>query len=380
MVDQFIAAAGVKNPRVLHAMRSVPRHLFVPAAGRQAAYQDRSLPIGDGQTISSPFIVAYMTECLDPQPTDRILEIGTGSGYQAAVLSPLVQSVHTIEIVPKLGKRAEQTLRRLGYENVHVRIGDGFAGWPEAAPFDKIIVTCSPEKVPQPLVDQLAEGGRMVIPVGERYQQTIHLLTKKQGALHVEELRPTLFVPMTGQAESKREVRPDPKNPRLINGSFEAAASQDEPGNVPGWYYLRGAERIRGDDAPDGHHYVIFRNDTLGRPSHLMQGLAVDGRTVSRMTLRCWVRTANVRFAPGSDFGPLAVVSFYDENRRDLGQQWVGPWRGTRSWTLAKRQIRVPVRAREAIVRIGLFGATGEAAFDEVRLEREPGAEIGKKY
>ncbi len=142
-----------------------------------------ALPIGDSQTISSPFIVALMTAALDPQPTDKVLEIGTGSGYQAAVLSPLVEHVYSIEIVEELGQTAKRTLSRLDYKNVSTRIGDGFLGWPNAAPFDKIIVTCSPESVPRPLIEQLREGGQMIIPVGERYQQTLYRMTKKDGEL-----------------------------------------------------------------------------------------------------------------------------------------------------------------------------------------------------
>src|SRR3990172_6053762 len=180
-----------------------------------------ALPIGDQQTISPPFVVAYMTQEIAPHPTDRVLEIGTGSGYQAAVLSPLVRDVYTIEIVEPLGRRAARTLKRLGYKNVFAKVGDGYLGWPDAAPFDKIVVTCSPEKVPQPLVDQLREGGLMVIPVGERYQQTLFLMRETGGKLQSEALRPTLFVPMTGAAEEKRRVQPDPTNPQLTNGNFE---------------------------------------------------------------------------------------------------------------------------------------------------------------
>ncbi|MCA9155301.1 MAG: protein-L-isoaspartate(D-aspartate) O-methyltransferase, partial [Planctomycetales bacterium] len=183
MVDEVIIGAGVQDPKVIAAMRSTARHEFVSAKYHPQAYFDMALPIGDSQTISSPFIVAYMTESLDPQPTDRVLEIGTGSGYQAAVLSSLVRDVYTIEIVESLGKRAERTLKRLRYDNVHTKVGDGFLGWAEHAPFDKIIVTCSPEKVPHPLIDQLREGGLIVIPVGERYQQTLYLMRKKDGKL-----------------------------------------------------------------------------------------------------------------------------------------------------------------------------------------------------
>src|SRR5437660_10206658 len=156
LVDEILVPAGIKDPRVVQAMKDTPRHEFVPLEHRAKSYYDMGLPIGNSQTISSPLIVSQMTQALKPQATDKVLEIGTGSGYQAAVLSSLVKDVYTIEIVEPLGKRARQAL--LGYKNVHTRIGDGFKGWPEAAPFNKIIVTCSPEHVPQPLVDQLADG------------------------------------------------------------------------------------------------------------------------------------------------------------------------------------------------------------------------------
>ena len=216
MVDEEIVGAGVKNPRVIDAMRKTPRHEFIPFAQRAHAYLDMALPIGEGQTISPPFIVAYMTESIDPQPGDKVLEIGTGSGYQAAVLSPLVHEVYTIEIVPALGRKAEKTLQRLGYSNVHVKVGDGYQGWTENAPFDKIIVTCSPEKAPPELVAELKEGGRMIIPVGQRYQQTLYLLKKTKGKMVSEALLPTLFVPMTGEAEKERKVpaRPAPSHRR----------------------------------------------------------------------------------------------------------------------------------------------------------------------
>src|SRR5262245_29780008 len=200
MVDEMIAAEGVKNEKVLESMRSTPRHQFVKPSLKNLAYTDQALDIGFKQTISPPFIVAYMTEVLDPQPTEKVLEIGTGSGYQAAILSPLVQEVYSIEIVEPLGKRAAETLKRLKYKNVFTKIGDGYKGWPEHAPFDKIIVTCSPENVPQALVDQLREGGALIVPLGERYQQTLYRMKKQNGKLVSEALLPMLFVPMTGSA------------------------------------------------------------------------------------------------------------------------------------------------------------------------------------
>ena len=206
MVRQQLKAPGrdIRDQRVLEAMRTVPRHEFVPGNVRAQAYQDTPLPIGHGQTISQPFIVAYMTELLDPDPGERVLEVGTGSGYQAAILSRLVGEVYTIEIVEPLGERAREALAAAGCANVHVRLGDGYRGWPEAAPFDSIIVTCAPDHVPQPLVDQLKEGGRLVIPVGDdRDVQKLVVLRKTGGKVQRESVLPVRFVPMTGEAEER---------------------------------------------------------------------------------------------------------------------------------------------------------------------------------
>ena len=174
MVSEYIEREGIKNASVLRAMRDVPRHLFVPTEMKAHAYKDYTIPMAHRQTVSPPYIVAYMTQTIDPAPDDRVLEIGTGSGYQAAVLSKIVKEVYTIEIVEDLGKEAAKRLEKLGYQNVKVKIGDGYQGWKEYAPFDKILVTCSPEDIPQPLVDQLREGGKMIIPLGERYQQMFY--------------------------------------------------------------------------------------------------------------------------------------------------------------------------------------------------------------
>jgi protein-L-isoaspartate(D-aspartate) O-methyltransferase len=203
MVQRHLVERGIKDPRVLEAFRTVPRHLFLPEGTRRQAYDDESIPIGEGQTITPPFDVAFMTESLQPKPTDKIYEVGTGSGYQAAILSRLVKDVYSVEIHEPLSKRATQVLKDVGYTNVHTRAGDGYAGWPEAAPFDAIIVTCAPEKIPKPLIEQLKEGGRMVIPLGDRFNQVVHLIEKRDGKLYDRELRPTLFVPMTGQAQKE---------------------------------------------------------------------------------------------------------------------------------------------------------------------------------
>jgi protein-L-isoaspartate(D-aspartate) O-methyltransferase len=202
MVAEQLIVPGrdITNARVLAVMGRVPRHEFVPEALRSQAYEDHPLNIGYGQTISQPYIVAFMTAQLDPKPTDRVLEIGTGCGYQAAVLAELAAEVYTIEIVEGLARRAAADLKRLGYTNVHVRAGDGCQGWAEAAPFDAIIVTCAPEHVPQPLIDQLKDGGRMVVPVGRSWKQELVLLRKRAGKLEQQAVLPVCFVPMTGKA------------------------------------------------------------------------------------------------------------------------------------------------------------------------------------
>jgi protein-L-isoaspartate(D-aspartate) O-methyltransferase len=196
MVRQQLISRGIKSKAVLDAMRKVERHRFVPEALAHEAYNDYPLPIGEGQTISQPYIVAFMTEALQLKPTDRVLEIGTGSGYQAAILAEICKEVYTIEIIESLGRQAAQRLKEMNYHQVYVRIGDGYKGWPEAAPFDAIIVTCSPSHVPQPLQEQLAEGGRMIIPVGEGQVQELVLLVKQQGKLQRKHVLPVLFVPM----------------------------------------------------------------------------------------------------------------------------------------------------------------------------------------
>ncbi len=202
MVAQQIVARGIRDQHVLKALRKVPRHLFVPPEYRKLAYTDRPLPIGQGQTISQPYIVALMTELLDLGGHEKVLEVGTGSGYQAAVLAEICDSVYTIEIFPELGHRAAALFDSLGYHNIQVKIGNGYQGWEKQSPFDRIIVTCAPSHIPTPLQEQLVIGGRMVIPVGERHLQQLVLLKKAQDQLSKKAVIPVRFVPML--EENKR--------------------------------------------------------------------------------------------------------------------------------------------------------------------------------
>jgi len=198
MVSEQIEARGIDDPRLLAALRAVPRHAFVPASERAHAYEDRALPIGHGQTISQPYVVALMTELAALRPGARVLEVGTGSGYQAAVLAELAGSVYTIEIVAPLARRAAAVLERLGHRSVHVRTGDGYRGWPEAAPFDAILVTAAAPRVPPALLEQLAPDGRLVIPVGGG-EQALEVHHRTARGFEVERVLPVRFVPMTGE-------------------------------------------------------------------------------------------------------------------------------------------------------------------------------------
>jgi protein-L-isoaspartate(D-aspartate) O-methyltransferase len=206
MVETQIRARGIKDEVVLNAMRKVDRHEFVPEEIRHQAYSDRPLPIGEGQTISQPYIVALMTELLELRRGDRVLEVGTGSGYQAAILAELAYYVYTIEIIESLALSAERLLGKLGYTNIDVKIGDGYIGWEKCAPFDAIMVTAAPTHIPQPLLDQLKEGGRLVIPIGDYYQD-LKKISKIKGHIKSQDVTPVVFVPMTGEQVKRGRKR-----------------------------------------------------------------------------------------------------------------------------------------------------------------------------
>jgi len=364
MVEERVEREGIRNKAVLNAVREVPRHLFVATKYESDAYAEMIIPIGYKQTLSPAYIVAYMTEAIDPQPSDRVLEIGTGSGYQAAVLSKLVKEVYTIEIVEPLGKQAAERLKSLDYKNVSVKVADGFKGWPEHAPFDKIIVTCSPESVPQPLAEQLREGGKMIIPLGERYQQTFYLFEKRDGLLVKTRLLPTLFVPMTGEAEDQRKKRPDGAHPKVVNGGFEISTDGKE---ADSWFYQRQAT-LEHTKAPEGKSYITFSNLEPGRDAHAFQGLGIDGTRVRSIRISLAVKTENV--VPGSESyeRPSLYIRFFDGENRKVGDGFLGPWQGTSPWRRVSAEIPVPRDTHMAMVQIGLRGATGKISMDDIRL------------
>ncbi|MFO8235885.1 MAG: protein-L-isoaspartate(D-aspartate) O-methyltransferase [Bacteroidales bacterium] len=203
MVREQIADRGIKDPKVIAAMKDVDRHVYVPENYRDMAYADRPLPIGNGQTISQPYMVALMTELLELEEGDKVLEIGTGSGYQAAVISHITSEVYTIEIIKELAEEAQKNLQKQGYNNIKFKIGDGYKGWEEHAPFDAIIVTCAPSDIPEPLEEQLAEGGRMVIPIGGQFVQEMVLFEKQDSELKKQEISTVRFVPMLDESGKK---------------------------------------------------------------------------------------------------------------------------------------------------------------------------------
>lgn len=369
MVDTFLIPEGITNKRVLQAMKTVPRHEFVIRFRQKYAYHDLALEIGYGQTISPPFIVAYMTQTLDPQPDDKVLEIGTGSGYQAAVLGEICKEVYSIEIVEPLGKQAAERLKDLGYKNIKTKVGDGYLGWPEHAPFDKIIVTCSPEKIPKPLAEQLAEGGRMIIPVGERYQQVFYLLEKKDGELVQKELIPTLFVPMTGISEQKREVKPDPLRPTLVNGSFEL--DENEDGKPDAWHYQRQLKYIQ-TGGSHGEKCVRFFNLVPGQFCQALQGMGVNGEKLGTLQVRASASFENLRPGNEDHEKPGVQVYYYDYRRKFISYEQLGPWVGNSDWKRFGADLSIPPNAREMVLQIGTNGGTGTLLMDDIRIRGLP--------
>jgi protein-L-isoaspartate(D-aspartate) O-methyltransferase len=369
MVEERVEREGVRNEVVIKAMLEVPRHLFVAPKYYADAYREVIIDIGHKQTLSTAYIVGYMTEAVDPQPGDRVLEIGTGSGYQAAVLSKIVKEVYTIEIVEDLAHQATERLKRLKFQNVHTLYGDGYKGWPQHAPFDKIIVTCSPEKVPQPLLEQLAEGGKMIIPLGERYRQVFYLYEKKHGRILKTRLLPTLFVPMTGQAENERRVHTNSAIPRVYNGGFEV----EKEGLPDGWFYFRQAT-LEHKGAPQGKSFLLFSNREFGRDAHALQAFGVDGRRVRSLGITVLAQAEDIVPGPETYEKPALAMRFFDSQNRMVGEDGIGgiSWLGTFRWSRFGKEIPVPREAQMAMIQIGLRGAIGRLSVDDIRMTSQP--------
>ena len=341
---------------------------------RREAYFDMAFPIGDKQTISPPFIVAYMTEPLDPQPTDKVLEIGTGSGYQAAVLSPLVKEVYTIEIVESLGKSAADA-RSSGskYKNVVHQSRRRLSRLARArARSTKSSSPARPRKCPSPLIDQLKEGGSMVVPVGERYQQTLYSLPQegRQAGSRDAAAHAVRAHDRQGRRSPQGQARPG-----QTRSSSTAASKKKPTQRGPARLVLRTACEVGGRrEAPDGKHYVSFTNDEPGRlPPICCKAFAIDGRKVKQLKVSARVMTKNV--VRGADDNEQCYILFtlYDDQRRDLGMQVMGPFLGTSDWHEETRTFDIPITAREGIFRIGLFGATGFAAYDKISIKKVEG-------
>ncbi len=389
MVDEEIVAAGIKNPRVIAAMRATPRHEFVQATERPLAYYDMALPIGNSQTISPPYVVAYMTEQLDPQPDDKVLEIGTGSGFQAAVLSPLVKDVYTIEIVKPLGERAARTLKRLKYANVHTKIGDGFAGWAEHAPFDKIIVTCSPEKVPDGTRGR-AKRRRPPDRSGRRALSADAVLVQEGGRqTRLDGVAADAICANDRLGRGRPRNQAGPGQPARRQRQFRRARHQsatqeivpepqavlpskpadDEAPKPVGWHYQRQLELVEAKDAPDGQHYVRFANSDPGGPAAPCREWRSTAAKFTRLEFPYGFarhrRPRRPQRGRGAGFGS-------DLLRRKPGQvghAWLGPWKGTFGWRRESEVIAVPPLAREAVLRIGLHGGVGEVSFDDIQVK-----------
>jgi protein-L-isoaspartate(D-aspartate) O-methyltransferase len=269
-----------------------------------------------------------------------------------------------------LGDQARATLRRLKYTNVHVRVGDGFKGWPEAAPFDRIMVTCSAAEVPAPLLAQLKEGGRLIMPLGEDYQQSLWQYTKVDGRLRRERLIPTVFVPMTGEAKTIREAGTPFPRVQLINGGFEGL--DPASGKLASWYHQRQLRLQQDPSAPEGVRFVTFQNATKGRQAHASQAFAIDGRETPTIEVCGTVRGTDIQPGAGKDQIAAVVITFYDQQRDVLRQEAIGNWRGSFGWQRFLHTIAVPAATREAIVHLGLLGAVGTLSFDALTIQPGP--------
>lgn len=368
MVSEEIEAQGIENERLLEAMREVPREQFLPLPKRKLAYLNVVVTFGDGQVILPPLVTAHLIEQLNPQKNDKVLVIGAGSGYSTALLSRMCREVDAVEIDPAIAKTAEEVFARLKFTNIKMRVGDGFEGWKEHAPYQRIIVECSPENVPQPLVDQLAEGGVLLVPVGDEFDQTMHLCQKENGKLTTLSLWPTLLLPMKGKAEELRSQSATPRDPALLNGGFEelVPSTKDVPAS---WAYVRQGRAIADSSCPEGSNSLSFINVTPGVAATALQAFPVDGKKISELAIACKIWGKEVRPGQNRQQLPRVEVRFFDEKRRLVGGDWMGGWNMTFDWVKKDHVFAVPRQAKFAVIRIGLGGAVGEIRFDDFKLE-----------
>jgi protein-L-isoaspartate(D-aspartate) O-methyltransferase len=368
MVQEEIAAQGIENERLLEAMREVPREQFLPLSRRNLAYINVAITYGDGQIVLPPLVTAHLIEQLNPQKNDKVLVIGPGSGYSTALLSRMAREVYAVEIDPAVAKMAEETLARLKYTNVKLRVGDGFEGWKEHAPYQRIIVECSPDSVPKALVEQLAEGGMLLVPTGDEFDQTMHLCKKENGKLTTLSLWPTLLLPMKGKAEELRSQSEMPRDPSILNGGFEELVPKTK--DIPAhWAYVRQGRAIADEFCPEGKNSLAFVNITAGAAATALQAFPVDGKKVSELSFACKVWGKDIRPGQNRQQLPRVEVRFFDEKRRLVGGDWMGGWHLTFDWLGKEHVFSVPRTAKFAVLRIGLGGATGEIRFDDLRLE-----------
>ncbi len=369
MVEDEIVGGGVTNKRVIQAMLATPRHEFVSHDQQKNAYYDMSIPIGEGQTISGPFVVAYMTQELDPQPSDKVLEIGTGSGYQAAVLSPLVKDVYTIEILQSLGKRADATLKRLKYGNVHVKIGDGYQGLARAS------------AVRQDHRHLLA--GESAGAAGRRTQRRRpHDCSGRRAlradALSVHQEKRQAGVGIAAPDAVRADDRPGRAGARSAAGSAASQNRQRELRRVGGaenepraWFYCREMKVSDAADAPDKQHYLVFTNDVPGRMSRALQGFAIDGSKVGQLEVSAMIRGHDIRPGQAVDELPEISLTFYDNNSGIIGRTFAGPFRGTFDWKRVTEKLKVPAKATKCIMHVGSVGGRrrirDRRCFDQAR-------------
>lgn len=362
-----------EDPIVLSAIMRTARDRFVPASYKKTAFRDLAVPLGRSRYQQAPSLLAYMTEELDVRPDEKVLHIGTGSGYYTAVLSLLAKEVYTVELDETLGNRASQTFEKLAYTNIYTKIADGYDGWEEHAPFDRIVFTCSPETVPEPLVKQLREGGVMIVPLGEPFRQVLYRCKKKGEELQKEFLLPYPFELMEGEAQSRRQTKPDPERPELSNGHFERFHENGEP---YGWFSMTNAIVREVPDAPEGRHFLKLEVNSFSsdeaRFARAEQSFALEGKNVSRLHLEAFLRGDRLETLSARNVRASAsmILLCYDESDRLLQRYDLAPVSGSFDWKAFQCEISVPKKTKKATLILTLSDRTGTLEFDALSVRK----------